>query len=418
MIKIIADNKIPFLKRLFDGIAEIEFLPAKEITNSTVKNADALIIRTRTKCDDELLKNSKVRFIASATIGFDHIDTLFCKKNNIKWTNAPGCNAESVEQYMYSALLNLAQKRNFTLAGKTLGIIGVGNVGKRVKAVAEKLGMKVLLNDPPRERNKESTTHAKLNNTDTQQNDPQPPERGLLAPFQGVGGRVIDLEQSNFKRVAEESNKFVNLKEIQQKADIITIHTPLNKTGIDKTFHLINENFFKEIKKTSIIINTARGEIIDNLALKKALKNKQIAGAILDVWENEPNIDTELLKLVDFGTPHIAGYSADGKANCTWNSFKSVCQFFNLEYNSAKAIEIPIPKKINFAINCENKTPEQIRTEIINISYNIYTDDKLLRKQTKKFENLRNNYPSRRKLSIFGYKLLNLNNSGNLSIEL
>jgi len=368
MIKIIADSKIPFLENLFDGIASIKFLSAKEITNQQIRQADALIVRTRTKCNESLLKNTNVQFIATATIGFDHIDTDYCKKNNIQWKNAAGCNAESVEQYMYSALLNLAQKYNFQLAGKTLGIIGVGNVGKKVQKIAKKLQMNSLLNDPPRQR-------------------------------------------------LEKSNQFTELETIQQQADIITLHTPLIKNGTDKTIHLVDKEFLSKLKQTTYLINTSRGEVIDNKALEVALAQKQIAGAVLDVWENEPEINQSLLKRVSFATPHIAGYSADGKANCTWNSFLAICDFFNLEVNSNKTINIPLPEKINFEINCINKNIEQIKTEIINISYNIHFDDAALRNQIKDFENLRNNYPLRRKLSVFDYKLTHFEDLKKFNIE-
>lgn len=358
MIKIIADNKIPFLKGLFEGKAEIKYLPAKEITNNELKDADALITRTRTRCNESLLKGTNVRFIASATIGFDHIDTHYCEKNNIKWTNSPGCNALSVEQYMYSALLNLAQKRHFDLAGKILGIIGVGNVGKRVKRVGERLGMKVLLNDPPKKR-------------------------------------------------SENSSNFVGIEAIQAEADIITLHTPLNRSGIDKTFHLVDAEFLRKVKNTVFIMNTARGEVIKNNDLKHALREKKIAGAVLDVWENEPNIDKELLNLADFGSAHIAGYSADGKANCTLNCFKAVSRFFNLPFEANFEIRIPKPEKTSFEIDCKGKKVQNVNTEIINLSYNIVTDDRLLRKQTNEFEYLRNNYRLRRKLAVFNYKLIN-----------
>ncbi len=368
MIKIIADNKIPFLEGLFDEIASIEFLPANEINNLKIKNADALIIRTRTKCNESLLKNTNVQFIATATIGFDHIDTEYCKKNNIIWRNSAGCNAESVEQYMYSALLNLAQKHQFTLAGKTLGIIGVGNVGKRVENIAKKLQMNVLLNDPPRQ-------------------------------------------------LLENTTDFVDLETIQKKADIITLHTPLIKSGTFKTFHLVDSDFIDKLKPTTFLINTSRGEVIDNNALEIALSRKQIAGAVLDVWENEPEINENLLKLVSFATPHIAGYSADGKANCTWNSFVAICDFFKLKVEQNKQILIPLPEKTNFEIDCSHKNIEQIKTKIINISYNIQNDDKNLRQNSKNFENLRNNYPLRRKLSIFDYKLTNFEDLNKFNIE-
>ena len=235
-MKIVADSYIPFLKGLLDDVAQVEYLPPADITAEAVKDADALIVRTRTKCNEALLKDSKVRFIATATIGYDHIDTKYCAENGIAWTNCPGCNADSVNNYIHAALTTIFDE----LKGKTIGIIGVGNVGSRVERMALSLGMKVLLNDPPR------------------------------AEKEGDAG-------------------FVSLKEIQEKADIITVHTPLNK----ETFHLIDEDFLSSCKNTPLIINAARGEVCDTMSL---LNYK--GEIVLDCWEEEPNINLELLKKV------------------------------------------------------------------------------------------------------------------------
>lgn len=311
-MKIIADAYIPFLKGLLDDIAEVVYLPPTEITTEVVKDADALIIRTRTKCNANLLAESQVKFIATATIGFDHIDTKYCKENGISWTNCPGCNADSVNNYIHAALTTIFGE---SLNGKTIGIIGVGNVGSRVAEMASNLGMKVLLNDPPREK-------------------------------------------------AEGSGSFVSLEEIKKLADIITIHTPLNK----ETFHLINSDFLASCKNTPLIINAARGEVCDTEALLN-YKGK----VVLDCWENEPNINLELLEKVVLGTPHIAGYSVDGKANGTRMAVEAVCKFFGIE----KEIKIEVPGKKG-------------------IPYYIEGESGALKAHPELFESFRNNYPIRR----------------------
>ncbi len=311
-MKIVADAYIPFLKGLLDDVAIVEYLAPEDITAEAVHDANALIIRTRTKCNEALLKDSKVHFIATATIGFDHIDTKYCKENGILWTNCPGCNANSVVNYVLAALDTVL---NGSLEGKTIGIIGVGNVGSRVEKMSKQFGMKVLLNDPPRESK-------------------------------------------------EGSANFVSLQEIQEKADIITIHTPLNK----ETFHLIDENFLSLCKNTPIIINAARGEVCDTQALLN-YKGK----IVLDCWENEPNINLELLEKVALGTPHIAGYSLDGKANGTRMAVEAICKFFGIE----KTINIEVPGKKG-------------------IPYYIKGESDALKAHPELFEQFRNNYPIRR----------------------
>ncbi|MFW6101887.1 MAG: 4-phosphoerythronate dehydrogenase, partial [Bacteroidota bacterium] len=244
-MKIVADHKIPYLKGVLEPYAEIVYKPGPEISNDDVKDADALIVRTRTKCDEELLLGSSVKFIATATIGFDHIDQEYCRKKNISWTNAPGCNASSVQQYIASVLAILSDS-DFITGTPTLGIVGVGNVGSKVKKLARILDMNLLLNDPPRER-------------------------------------------------AEGGTHWISFKEVIENADIITLHVPLNYEGEDKTYHMIDSGILEKIKQETILINTSRGEVVDNNALKHGLTNGSINTAILDVWENEPEIDRELL---------------------------------------------------------------------------------------------------------------------------
>lgn len=359
-MKVVADNKIPFLKGVLEPFAMVEYYPGNEITADIVKDADALIVRTRTKCDASLLEGSSVKFIATATIGIDHIDTAFCELKGIKWTNAPGCNSGSVMQYIASALIHLSQKYNFSFSEKTIGIVGVGNIGSKVARLSSILGLKVLLNDPPRERK-------------------------------------------------EAKGKFVSLEEIQERANVISFHLPLNLTGIDKTFHLFNNEFINKLIPGTIVINSSRGEVVSSDVLKKGLISKKVQAAVLDVWENEPDIDEELLGLVDLATPHIAGYSADGKANGTSMIVQALSNFFKLNLNNWFPDNIPAAANEDFVIDCKELTTEEIIKKLIVSTYDIIQDDQLLRNSPKTFEEQRGNYPLRREFHAFKPKLVNSN---------
>lgn len=348
-MKIIADQNIPYLKDALQEIcSDVIYLPGKEFTNSVVKEADVIIIRTRTNCNEELLRNSKVKFIGSATIGFDHIDTKYCKKNNIFWTNAPGCNSKSVAQYIQSSLLLIEEKREQALKDLTLGIIGVGNVGKAVAKVAKNLNIKVLLNDPIREKE-------------------------------------------------ERSQGFEHINTIIEEADIITFHTPLTLSGEFKTFHLGNSDFFEKLKKRPTIINTSRGEVIDTKALIHALDNNNINEAVIDVWENEPNINLELLHKTLIGTPHIAGYSADGKAKATEMILNKLCNFFKLD----KIYKIEPLQPENKEIIAKTKDAALLKI------YNPLNDARKLKTDPTKFESIRGNYPLRREEKAYNIRIAN-----------
>lgn len=337
-MKIIIDNKIPYIKEAVRTIAdEIVYAPGKDFTPELVRDADALIIRTRTHCNRELLEGSRVKFIATATIGFDHIDTDYCQQAGIEWRNAPGCNSASVAQYVQSSLLIWKSLRNKELSGLTIGIVGVGNVGSKIAKVAQDFGMRVLLNDLPREEK-------------------------------------------------EGSGSFTSLNKIAEECDIITFHVPLYKEGNYKTFHLTNREFFQSLKRKPIIINTSRGEVIDTDALLEALNNQTISDAIIDVWEHEPDINRELLEKVMIGTPHIAGYSADGKANATRMSLDAICCFFQIK--GKYEINAPAPASpIIYAKNHE---------EALLQIYNPTEDSNRLKTQPELFETLRGDYPLRR----------------------
>ncbi len=372
-LNIIADDKIPFLKGTLENYCNIKYLAGVKTTAETIKDnhPEILITRTRTKCDAQLLNNSSVKFIGTATIGHDHIDKLFCKKNNINWKNAPGCNANSVAQYIASAIINIVAEDNLDLENLTLGIVGVGNVGTAVMAMAKKLGLKILLNDPPKAE----------------------------------------------KKLNDDENQYHSLDHILENSDIITMHTPLsfNKNGEKHpTFHLANADFFKKMKKNAYFINSGRGEVANTDELKNAIKNNLIKDAVIDVWENEPNINIELLELVRYSTPHIAGYSLDGKANGTAQIVNKIACFFTelpKELQTWYPANIPLPLNHNIVIDCSNFIDSFNETEIIykiiNESYNIKNDSKSLKENYTNFEDLRGNYPLRREFKAFTITFIN-----------
>ena len=358
-MKIVADDKIPFLKGVLEPFAEIVYVNGSHISNEHVIDADALLIRTRTRCNETLLKNSSVKFIGTATIGYDHIDTQWCEDNHITWTNAPGCNASSVKQYIASTLCLLSDRHGFSFKDRVLGVVGVGNVGSKVIQIAEMFGMRVYLCDPPKVR-----------------------ETGQCG--------------------------FISLHGILRECDILTFHVPLNTDGPDKTLHMINDQLLNAVNTGSIIINTSRGEVADGRALKNALLNKKVAGVVLDVWENEPAIDMELLSMCDQGTPHIAGYSVDGKATGTAMIIRELSRHFDLGLEEWETVDIPAPAHSYLKIDCNGLTHEEILKKAVYHTYNVKEDDRRLREHPEDFEKLRGEYPPRREFSAF---TLNLTNS-------
>ncbi len=329
-MKIVVDDKIPYIREKLALLADdVVYLRGAEISAADVADADALIVRTRTRCNQQLLAHSKVQFVATATIGFDHIDVDYLREAGISWTNCPGCNAASVAQYLECSLLLLQQAKGLDLQQSTIGIVGCGHVGSKVKAVAERLGMRVLVCDP-------------------------------------LIGNPDD----------------VPLALIEREADVITFHVPLNREGPYATYHLGDESFFQQLARVPYIINTSRGEVVDNVALLKALGEGRVRDAILDVWEGEPNIHLDLLDKVFIGTPHIAGYSADGKVNADNMVIDALCQHFHL---SRPALILPPPLPVGFKYT---GSPLEL--------YNPLDDTKNLKKNPAAFEALRNNYPLRR----------------------
>lgn len=358
-MKIVIDDKIPYIRGAFEPVADVVYLPGSKTSASDVKDADVLITRTRTICNESLLKGSPVKFIATATIGYDHIDTQYCNRAGIKWTNAPGCNAGSVKQYIASALFAWSLQKRIPLKDKTIGIVGVGQVGSRIEKFCRAIGLNVLLNDPPRQEK-------------------------------------------------EGEDQFVSLKTIQKEADIITLHVPLNETGPYATRHMVDMNFMDQLVKKPLLLNSCRGEVIDSNSLYYALDKGKIEGFIADCWENEPDIDQGLLEKAIYGTPHIAGYSRDGKANGTAMSVQAVSRFFNLGLNDWHPLDLEEPDHPIIEMDGKQRTENSILAEAVLSTYDIENDDQALRKAPQLFETLRGDYPVRREFHAFTLKLKNI----------
>ena len=352
-MKIVIDKNIPFIKGVFEPFAEVVYLKGDEFSNVLIKDADALIIRTRTKCNKELLYDTNVKFIATATIGTDHIDLNYCKHSGIIVENAAGCNAGGVMQYVFTALYALAEKKNLEIPS-VLGIIGVGNVGSKVAELGELLGFEVLRCDPLKERE-----------------------------------QTLAFNRGELK--LEEFKDYYSLDYLLENSDIITMHTWLD----DTTKNMANKEFFKKIKDGAIFINASRGEVVEDEALLENIA--RFNGVIIDVWNNEPDINQELLKKCDIATPHIAGYSYEGKLNGTSMSVVAVAKFFHikeLEQFSA------VPESPNNNYLCLDSTNiRDINKQLVEF-FPIFEDDSALKENPQSFEYLRSNYKYRREFYV------------------
>lgn len=355
MLKLIVDDNIAFADKAFNQFGSVSLLPGREITNSILRNADILIVRSITNVNEELLKNTSLKFVGTATIGTDHIDLDYLSKNKIAFADAKGCNAYSVAEYIVAALLNLSVQFDIRLNEKTIGIVGVGNVGSKVASFAEALRMKVLLNDPP------------------------------------------------LKRKGDNRN-FVDLDEIL-KCDIVTIHTPLNLNGIDKTYHLFDYENLNKLQNGAVLINSSRGAVVNNSDLLNCIKQKKLR-IVLDVWENEPDISVELISKVLIGTPHIAGYSYEGKVNGTKMIYNSLCNFLDMDKSFSFELE---PAKYSMKQFDSSYKSEIGLHDLISSIYSIQSDDNRMRKiiemneneKIKYFDLQRKNYPTRRELNNY-----------------
>ncbi|HTS16830.1 MAG TPA: 4-phosphoerythronate dehydrogenase [Verrucomicrobiae bacterium] len=363
-MKIVADPNIPYVSEAFGPLGDVQLVPGRQIGPEVVREADALLVRSVTPVNPALLAGSTVRFVATATIGFDHIDREYLSRQGIGFASAQGSNANSVAEYITAGMLELGSRHNFRVRDKVLGVVGVGNVGSRVVRYAEALGMRVLQNDPPRERAEYTAISS-----------PQP------SPPRGAGAR---------------RSAFVSLDEVVSRADIITLHVPLTREGEDATFHLFDKERLDALEaRKPVLFNSSRGAVVDNKALLKAIDGERLGCVGLDVWENEPNILAELLDVVDIGTPHIAGYSFDGKVNGSRMIYEALCGFFRLTPKWVPTLPPPLVPRIEHRVEDADNEEETLR-QVIRQVYDINRDDAALRKSVRQFDKLRADYPVRR----------------------
>lgn len=329
-IRLVADKNIPYIKGLLDPYATIKYLEPEEVTPALLRETDGLIIRTRNICSREVLEKSEVKLIATATIGTDHIDTEYCRERSITVVNAPGCNAPAVAQYVFATIMQII---NRPLTSYTLGVVGVGHVGSIVAQWAKAFDMQVLLCDP-------------------------------------------------FRQEAEGGDQWVDLDTIAEQADIITFHTPLTKDGPHPTYHIADEAFFAKCRRMPVIINSARGAVTDTQALIKARKQGRVSRLIIDCWENEPEIDRELLALADIATPHIAGYSQEGKIRASQVTLDAVTTFFMLP---SVTIDAPLPPAPATSVS---------KADLL-ASYDPMPESDAVKAAPEDFEKIRNGYKLR-----------------------
>lgn len=343
-MKFIVDKYVPFISGVLEPYGEVSYLEPEEITPEAVREADALIVRTRTRVDQHLLGDSKCRFVATATIGMDHIDTEWCSENGITAVNAPGCNAPAVAQYVLSAIARLTDKKP---ADITLAVVGVGNVGSIVAKWAEGLGMKVLPVDPPRQ------------------------ER-------------------------EGGEEWYSLADAARLADVITFHTPLVKNGPYPTFHLADADFFRSLAKKPVIINSSRGSVVDNRAWSEAIDSGLVGASAVDVWENEPDINLELMEKVEIATPHIAGYSVDGKIRATQMVLDALGRHFGIpELKATTRTPVEMPVRINISDTKKSYNPMADTQMMRGAMASVGTPSD----KKKVFENLRDSYHLRKEIT-------------------
>lgn len=389
-MKIIVDSHIPHIQGVIEPRAEVLYLEPEDITRDAVMDADALIIRTRTRCDAALLDGSRVRFIGSATIGTDHIDLDYCAARGITVCNAPGCNAPAVAQWVFCAINAWMQARGITTADRlSLGIVGVGHIGSIVARWARQLGFTVLLNDPPREmaertEKTEKTAdgaHAKAQRREGLFWAAANAER--TERTENTGGTEITekTENTGGTEITEKTEitggtdgGFLSLEELQRRCDIITFHTPITRDGQWPTWHLCDQAFLDALDHCRLILDAARGPIVDNEALLR-----WHGDVALDCWENEPDISRELLEKAIVATPHIAGYSSQGKQRGTAMMLAALNEFYGWD--------IPVPVIEAPATGAVNVTLAGIAA-----SYDILADTSRLKAAPATFESLRNHY--------------------------
>ncbi|MDX9868917.1 MAG: 4-phosphoerythronate dehydrogenase [Kiritimatiellia bacterium] len=357
-MRIVCDNNMPFAAEAFGTLGEVVLREGRAIGPEDVREAGMLVTRSTTRVNAALLDQSAVRFYGSGVIGTDHIDIPYLNARRIVWTGAPGCNAESVANYVTAALLWLGGRFGFTLAGKTLGVIGVGHVGRRVCAHAAALGLRVLANDPPRQR------------------DPA-----------DIGARA-----------------FVPLDRVLAESDLLTCHVPLTREGPDATWHLLDRAAFARLKPGAILINAARGAVLDTDALLAVLETR-VAQAVIDCWEGEPAYRPDLLARAALATPHIAGHSFEGKVNGTAIVYRRACTFLGVA--PACAFALPEPPVPVWRGDAAGRPDEAVLGELVRSVYDIEADSCRLREscvpdaaaRAAAFDRQRGRYPMRREFA-------------------
>jgi erythronate-4-phosphate dehydrogenase len=357
-MRIVIDENMPYAQALFSQLGEVIALPGRTISADDLVDVDGLMIRSVTKVNQDLIsKANRLKFVGTATAGKDHVDEALLAEKGIYFTAAPGCNKVGVAEYVLSCLMVLTQEHGTDLFDKTVGIIGVGQVGSYLAKCLQGLGIKVLLNDPPLQR-------------------------------------------------AGDTRTFTPLNELLSKADVITLHTPMTKVGDDATYHLLNQERLDALRGDQILINAARGPIVDNQALKQRLERHDGFSAILDVFEFEPTVDADLLPLLRFATPHVAGYGLEGKARGTTMIFNSFCEFLGQEQRAdfAKLLPIaPIPK-VKLTTTLDQSTLHTM-TQMV---YDVRQDDATFRRKIGPegaFDAMRKNYWDRREYSAVTVEL-------------
>ncbi|MFU0881431.1 4-phosphoerythronate dehydrogenase PdxB [Kluyvera cryocrescens] len=350
-MKILVDENMPYARELFSRLGEVRAVPGRPIPMEALTDADALMVRSVTKVNEALLGDKAIKFVGTATAGTDHVDQAWLQQADIGFSAAPGCNAIAVVEYVFSALLMLAERDGFALTDRTVGIVGVGNVGERLQKRLEALGIKTLLCDPPRADN-------------------------------------------------GDAGDFKSLNELVEQADVLTFHTPLYKEGPYKSLHLADEALISRLQPGTILINACRGPVVDNTALLARLEAGQELSVVLDVWEPEPDLNLALLDKVDLGTSHIAGYTLEGKARGTTQVFEAYSQFIGQPQEVALSSLLPAPEFGHISLHGPLDQPTLKR--LVHLVYDVRRDDAPLRKVAGipgEFDKLRKNYLERREWS-------------------
>jgi len=379
---IVADSDIPFLRGIPEPYADVIYVAGKEITRDVIMDADALIIRTRTRCNRELLEGTKVKFIASATIGSDHIDLEYCSSHGIFFTNAAGCNAWGVVQYVMTAIFKCYSRDSHSPEGLTLGIIGAGNVGERLARTAELTGLKVKRCDPPL-RTLLASDPGYFSNS--------------AAALRGDGGK-FRVDRSKLTM-----DDYYSLDEVLATSDIISLHVPLDKN----TRGMASESFFEKIREGTMFINSSRGEVLDDNALLTF--REKFRAVVIDVWNGEPELNMELLAAADIATPHIAGYSLQGKINATVLSVNHTGRFFGIEDLALYDIEYPFVREPGFRLDSSGSWFTNM-SALFAAYYDIEADDRALRESPQSFEELRAGYAYRNEYSESVFELIEIIN--------